>query len=312
VARIYPAAAMGRLAAMALVATLLAVSQPARGDGALDPACMNKANDAASQCLARPPGATDFAHIGACRRERQSVYDACVAQNQNNGGPGQPKPGSPGAGASPPPPSDAPDGGNAAPGAGSKIGDRAPREGESCGDAGGHIHSGACWVLGITRDDCRTILHGQTRDSGGYQYCVFAVDAAGNAVRGPKTARLQDGEPCGDAGGHVYAGACWVIGITRDDCRNILHGVTRERDSYQYCAYDADVAAHGPKAAGSHPQDGEPCGDAGGHIYAGACWVIGITRDDCRNILHGVTRERDSYQYCAYDADAAKPKPNSH
>ena len=38
---------------------------------------------------------------------------------------------------------------------------------------------------------------------------------------------------------HVENGVCWAIGITRDDCRNQLHGQTRERDGYQYCAFSA-------------------------------------------------------------------------
>ena len=65
--------------------------------------------------------------------------------------------------------------------------------------------------------------------------CKTAQDKAGRLCRSQQV----DMGPCGGVTSHGENGVCWAIGITRDDCRNDLHGETRERDGYQYCAFSA-------------------------------------------------------------------------
>jgi hypothetical protein len=102
----------------------------------------------------------------------------------------------------------------------------------------------------------------------------------------------RSAEPCDGVTTHIEGNVCWAMGITRDDCRDKLHGETRERDGYQYCAFN-----NGTKAQKS----GELCDGVTTHIEGNVCWAMGITRDDCRNKLHGETREQDGYQYCAFN-----------
>jgi hypothetical protein len=66
------------------------------------------------------------------------------------------------------------------------------------------------------------------------------------------------------------------------------------------CKAEQDKA--GSLCRGTHADDAGPCGGVTSHVENGVCWAIGITRDDCRNQLHGQTRERDGYQYCAFGA----------
>jgi len=120
------------------------------------------------------------------------------------------------------------------------------------------------------------------------------------------TGNSDDGRECGHRSGHRARGRCFAPwdGNNREACETDLGGTyypASGDDAASFCAYDADA---NPLTAADRPQEGESCGDAGGHIHGGACWALGITRSDCDD-LHGQIVENGGYQYCAYDAMAA-------
>ena len=111
----------------------------------------------------------------------------------------------------------------------------------------------------------------------------------------------DDGQPCGRWDGRRSRGKCFApwFGNTPSACTADLGGTYYPATSgnpTSFCAYD--------EPASDAPAEGESCGDAGGHIHHGACWIIGLTHDDCDD-LHGQIVESEGYQYCAYDPAVA-------
>ena len=110
----------------------------------------------------------------------------------------------------------------------------------------------------------------------------------------------DDGHACGRWDGHRSRGKCFApwFGNTPSACQTDLGGTyypATADNPTSFCAYD--------EPASDAPAEGEPCGDAGGHIHGGACWILSVTHDDCDD-LHGKIVESDGYQYCAYNPAA--------
>lgn len=112
----------------------------------------------------------------------------------------------------------------------------------------------------------------------------------------------DDGLECGPGGhGRRRAGQCFMPDVSPGDCAAIGGNFYPGDDDHPtpFCATSAPA---NPMTAHPGPHEGEQCGDVAGHIHGGACWALGITRDDCANELHGITMDNGGFQYCAYDA----------
>jgi hypothetical protein len=123
----------------------------------------------------------------------------------------------------------------------------------------------------------------------------------------------DDGRECGQYYGRRARGQCFAPwdGYTKEACELVQGGTFYPRSgrSPAFCAYDAPA---NPETAHDGPADGASCGDAGGHMHAGRCWVVGITRSDCQDQLHGQTVDSAGYQYCVYNTAAQGPaKPGA-
>jgi hypothetical protein len=72
---------------------------------------------------------------------------------------------------------------------------RTAKDGEACGDAGGHVHGNACWIIGLTRSDCAG-LRGKIVESEGYRYCAYdpaaVTQTAGGLGSKPASDNLRD------------------------------------------------------------------------------------------------------------------------
>jgi hypothetical protein len=114
----------------------------------------------------------------------------------------------------------------------------------------------------------------------------------------------DDGLECGTRNGRRHDNQCFMPWSgTPEACAKELGGTYYPADDDHPTAFCANGAKPNPMTAWPGPHEGEQCGDAAGHIHGGACWALGITRDDCRDLLHGLTLDSGGYQYCAYDAD---------
>jgi hypothetical protein len=112
----------------------------------------------------------------------------------------------------------------------------------------------------------------------------------------------DEGLECGPAGhGRRQAGQCLIPDVSPGDCAAVGGNFDPGDDDHPtpFCATSAPA---NPMTAHPGPHEGEQCGDAAGHIHGGACWALGITRDDCATVLHGITMDNGGFQYCAYDA----------
>ena len=114
----------------------------------------------------------------------------------------------------------------------------------------------------------------------------------------------DDGLECGPAGhGRRHNGACYLPWNQSPDACNAQTGgnfVPGDDDHpTAFCAYNAPP---NPETAYPGPNEGAQCGDVAGHMHGGACWALGITRDECANDLKGYTMDSGGFQYCVYDA----------